>query len=180
MLNILAGQWSNLSSTRKGDCLQCFLLLVGRQEGHPACKKLSGEVLARLSVSNEVQMICIWSSWCRCHPIISCSTKIQNGLPFWCRLTQVVLEKSLLNGYSSSSRKGYCFMKKFCILLLPDSSTRVIQLVISYCSHKPINSFDVLILGVCLLLHTGQRCSTCSRQNWSIIGPVGQYPILQF
>jgi len=22
-----------------------------------------------------------------------CSSKIQNGLPFWCRLTQVVLEK---------------------------------------------------------------------------------------
>jgi len=33
------------------------------------------------------------SSWCHCHPIISCSSKIQNGLPFWCRLTQVVLEK---------------------------------------------------------------------------------------
>ena len=24
------------------------------------------------------------------HPIISCSSKIQNGLPFWCWLTQVV------------------------------------------------------------------------------------------
>ena len=31
-------------------------------------------------------MICIWSSWCHCHPIISLSSKIQNGLPFWCRL----------------------------------------------------------------------------------------------
>jgi len=30
-------------------------LLVGRQEGHPACKKLSGEVLALLSVWSEVQ-----------------------------------------------------------------------------------------------------------------------------
>jgi len=30
-------------------------LLVGRQEWHPACKKLSGGVLARLSVSSEVQ-----------------------------------------------------------------------------------------------------------------------------
>jgi len=29
-------------------------LLVGRQEGHPACKKLSGEVLAWLSVWSEV------------------------------------------------------------------------------------------------------------------------------
>jgi len=30
-------------------------LLIGRQEGHPACKKLSGEVLAWLSVWSEVQ-----------------------------------------------------------------------------------------------------------------------------
>ena len=34
-------------------------LLVGRQEGHPACKKLSGGVLAWLSVWSEVQT-CIW------------------------------------------------------------------------------------------------------------------------
>jgi len=31
-----------------------FTLLVGQQEGHPACKKLSGEVLAWLSVWSEV------------------------------------------------------------------------------------------------------------------------------
>ena len=42
-------------------CLQCFsafsalTLLVGWQEGHPACKKLSGGVLAWLSVWSEVQ-----------------------------------------------------------------------------------------------------------------------------
>ena len=38
-------------------CLQCtaLTLLVGRQEGHPACKKLSVGVLAWLSVWSEVQ-----------------------------------------------------------------------------------------------------------------------------
>jgi len=36
-------------------------LLVGRQEGHPACKKLSGKVLAWLSVWSKVQT-CICSS----------------------------------------------------------------------------------------------------------------------
>jgi len=43
--------------------LQLILLtlLVGRQEGHPACKKLSGGVLAWLSVWSEVQT-CIWPS----------------------------------------------------------------------------------------------------------------------
>ena len=49
-----------------GNSAQCFAfialtLLVGRQEGHPACKKLSGEVLAWLSVWSEVQT-CIWPS----------------------------------------------------------------------------------------------------------------------
>jgi len=36
-------------------------LLVGRQEEHPACKKMSGGVLAWLSVWSEVQT-CIWPS----------------------------------------------------------------------------------------------------------------------
>jgi len=36
-------------------------LLVGRQEGHPACKKLSGGVLAWLSIWSKVQT-CIWLS----------------------------------------------------------------------------------------------------------------------
>jgi len=36
-------------------------LLVGQQEGHSACKKLSGGVLAWLSVWSKVQT-CIWPS----------------------------------------------------------------------------------------------------------------------
>ena len=53
--------------------LQCFAfsaltLLVGWQEGHLACKKLSGGVLAWLSVWSEVQT-CIWPSWCHCHSL---------------------------------------------------------------------------------------------------------------
>jgi len=41
----------------------------------------------------EEEMIGIWFSWCHCQQIISCFIKIQNGLSFWCWLTQVVLEK---------------------------------------------------------------------------------------
>ena len=36
-------------------------LLVGQQEGHPACRKLSGGVLAWLPVWSELQT-CIWPS----------------------------------------------------------------------------------------------------------------------
>jgi len=67
-------------------------LLVGRQEGHPACKKLSGEVMAWLSVWNEVQT-CIWPSWCHCHSLSLASVQSSLVLPFWYRPTRVVLEK---------------------------------------------------------------------------------------
>jgi len=57
-------------------------MLVGHQEDHSACKRLSDQVLAWLSVWSEVQMICIWSSQCNCLPFLSYFTKIQIGLAF--------------------------------------------------------------------------------------------------
>ena len=50
-----------LYTGQSGLAFSALTLLVGRQEGHPACKKLSGGVLARLSVWSEVQT-CIWPS----------------------------------------------------------------------------------------------------------------------
>jgi len=43
------------------NAFSALTLLVGWQEGHPACKKLSGGMLAWLSVWSEVQT-CIWPS----------------------------------------------------------------------------------------------------------------------
>jgi len=43
------------------NAFSALTLLVGRQEGHPACKKLSGGVMAWLSVWSKVQT-CIWPS----------------------------------------------------------------------------------------------------------------------
>ena len=78
-----------------------LMLLVGRQEGHPAGKKLSGGVLASLSVWSKVQT-CIWPSWCHCHSLSLASGKCRlvsrtNGT-FWYRLTWVVPVKGSLNG----------------------------------------------------------------------------------
>ena len=62
------------------------------QKGHPACKKLSGGVLAWLSVWGEMQM-CIWPL-----PLtISCSSKSRLVLPSWYWLTQVDPDKWPLN-----------------------------------------------------------------------------------
>ena len=72
-------------------------LLVGRQEGHPACKKQSGGVLVWLSVWSKVQA-CIRPSWCHCHSLSLASVKSRLVLPFWYRLTRVVPEKGPLNG----------------------------------------------------------------------------------
>jgi len=77
--------------------LIALTLLVGQQEGHPACKKLSGEVLVWLFVWSEVQT-CIRPSWCHYHSLSLASVKSRLVLRFWYRLTQVVPDKGLLNG----------------------------------------------------------------------------------
>ena len=71
-------------------------LLVGRQEGHPACKKLSSGVLVWLSAWSEVQT-CIWPSGFHCHSLSLASVKSRLVLPFWYRLTWVVPDKGPLN-----------------------------------------------------------------------------------
>ena len=72
-------------------------LLVGRQEGHPACKKLSGGVLMWLSVWSKVQT-CIWPSGFHCHLLSLASVKSRLVLPFWYWPTWVVPDKGPLNG----------------------------------------------------------------------------------
>ena len=50
-----------------------------------------------------MQIICIWSSWCHCHPQTPSFLALFKStlvLPFWFQLTQVVLEKRPLNGCS--------------------------------------------------------------------------------
>jgi len=69
-------------------------VLVVCQDEYPAYKKFSNEVMAWLSVWNEVQMICIWPSQCHCHLIISSFIKIQIGLTFTMPAYHTVLKSS--------------------------------------------------------------------------------------
>jgi len=71
-------------------------MLFGRQEGHPACKKLewwgAGVVFCqeRGADLHTAQLMPL--------PLtVSCFSKIQIGLPFWYWLTRVVPEKGPLN-----------------------------------------------------------------------------------
>ena len=83
-------------------------LLVGWQEGHPACKKTewwgAGMVicLERRADLHMAQLMPL--------PLtVSCFSKIQIGITFWYRLTWVVLDKGPLNG---------CVCLCMCVLLL--------------------------------------------------------------
>ena len=64
--------------------------LGGRKGIRPV--KTEWWVLAWLSVWSEMQT-CIWPSWCHCHSLSLASVKSRLVLPFWYRLTQVVLDK---------------------------------------------------------------------------------------
>ena len=66
-------------------CLHAFsalTLLVGHQEEHPACKKLSVRCWHDYLSGARCKWFCIWSSCCHCHPVISCFIKIQIALTF--------------------------------------------------------------------------------------------------
>ena len=64
------------------------VLLVGRQEGHPACKKPSWWVAG---------MVILQLHMAQCHSLSLASVKSRLVLPFWYRLTRVVPEKGPLN-----------------------------------------------------------------------------------
>jgi len=64
-----------------GLAFSALTLLVGWQEGHPACKKLSGRVLVRLSVWSEVQT-CIMVQLMPLPLTLSCFSKIQIGFTY--------------------------------------------------------------------------------------------------
>jgi len=72
-------------------------LLVGRQEGHPACKKTEwwgAGVVICLERGADLHMAQLMPL-----PLtVFAPVKSRLVLPFWYRLTQVVLEKRPLNG----------------------------------------------------------------------------------
>jgi len=70
-------------------------MVICRERGANDFLRLRFSMLADTARVTNVRIIIIiiWSNWCHCYPIICRSSKIQNCLPFWCWLTQVVLEK---------------------------------------------------------------------------------------
>ena len=107
------------------------ILLVGQQEGHPACKKLIGGVLAWLSVWSEMQT-CIWPSWCHCH---SCFSKIQIGFTF------------LVLAYPGSPGKGPlngCVLRVLSFVVAGEHSANIHRCIVAYISDSFLLSSALL------------------------------------
>ena len=94
-----------------------LMLLVGRQEGNPACKKLSGWVLTWLSVWSKVQT-CIWPSWCHCHSLSLASVKS--------RLVFTFLVPAHLGSPGKRAVKRVCVC--VCVRLVTITTVTIIQL----------------------------------------------------
>ena len=73
-------------------------LLVGRQEGHPACKKTAEWSGAGVVICLERGADLHMAQLMPLPLTVSCFSKIQIVLPFWYRLTRVVLDKGPSNG----------------------------------------------------------------------------------
>ena len=83
-------------STNSPSVLWCCWF--GGRNGIRPVKKLEWWMLVLLSVCSKVQTF-ISPSWCQCHSLSLASGKSRLVLPFWYRLTQIVPDKGLLNGY---------------------------------------------------------------------------------
>jgi len=138
-------------------------LLVGWQEGHPACKNLSGGVLAWLSIWNEVQT-CILPSWCHCHSLSLVSVKSRLVLPVWYRLTQVVLVKGPLNGCVCVCVTNRWFAS---VTDFPDFSDSMSSLQAVKSFRLELDLVYQIIKEYCHLTESGKRIVICWILIWS-------------
>jgi len=84
-------------------------------------------------------MICTWSGWCRCHPIVSCLIEIQNGSLFL-----VFLQDVHCCGASS-------------VLILPDYL--YLQLIFDFHSYSRLGKIPQMRISGVVFLQS--RCPSC-------------------
>jgi len=156
-------------------------LLVGRQEGHPACKKLSGGVLASLSVCSEVQT-CIWPSWCHCHSLSLASVKSRLVLPFRYQLTRVVSDRGPLNGCVCVLHVLIVHLSKiigFLSICLTDFGVvfKLYSQWKSACHKKGCNGFATYSVLISSDVSMSFSLSKNVRLKWCMLSNIGQYAV---
>ena len=112
-------------------------LLVGRQEGHPACKKLDVSLLVMI----WLELCTSYSSSCHHSPPPSSLASIESRMEmFWRRLTRLS-QCSML--YCSVASSHQCFEQH--------AACRVASVLISKC-HKDVESAVILMVNRLLAL----------------------------
>ena len=150
------------------------MLLVGRQEEHPAgkiewwgvgvviCLQWGADCL-------YVVQLCMRSSWCHCHPKTPSSLawfKSRLVLPFWYMLAQVVLEKRPLNGCSSVVVVSTVGENCSIFLDSPVWGWNVLSTIAVYvCSEICLQCFMPSVLWHCWL---GGRKGIRPVKNWAV------------
>ena len=138
-------------------------LLVGWQEGHPACKKLNGGVLSWLFVWREVQT-CIWPSGFHCHSLSFAPVKSRLVLPFWYRLTWVVSDKRAIKRVCVCVRACVCI----CDYLMTICSVVWMQMPLSGNISVTVNYRTNVIKVQSYLLCLFVLCDVLTRLVWHI------------
>ena len=150
-----------LRPQRRRLAFSALTLLVGRQEGHPACKNLSGWVLAWLSVWSEVQT-CIRPGWCHCRSLSLASGKSRLVLPFWYRLAWVVPDKGPLNVCVCVRRRRRRI-----------SSTNCVEFPAVFRR----NPWKIGLFKSCFILHSLQRSTNSKLQHGQQMGTFTPYKL---
>jgi len=134
-------------------------LLVGRQEGHPACKKLGSGVLAWLSVWSEVL-----THMAQLMPLpltVSCSSKMQTGFTF------------LVPAHMGSPGQGA--VKRVCVCVCVCACVRA---CVRACIYSPAVALS-LTLAPCYTYHSllthflTCTSSCCSYPDWFYLSGTG-------
>ena len=137
--------WSLLLDSLPSVLWRCWL---GGRKGIRPEKNLSGGVLAWLSVWSEMQT-CTWPHWCHCHSLPLASIKSRLVLPFWYRLTWVVLEKEPLNA---------CVC--YCLTVYAVLWDLKIHFVVLASCWWAVDVFWIVLIGSLSFL-IGPLCATC-------------------
>jgi len=82
-------------------------------------------VLAWVSVWSDVQMTCIWSSWCHCHPIISASEKSRTVYPSGTGLPGLSWKKAVKRLLLLLYSINHAWLYKVCCLYLSSKASDV-------------------------------------------------------
>jgi len=117
-------------------------------------------MLVWLSLWNEVQIICILSSWCHYHLVISCCSKIQIGLTFLVPAYQVVVEgKKVKSTIPHEECWWGAHLLYLALSLQVDSGTPVKSVARGHCNARPTVTFPF----------AGHRCPTTDTKLYCLV-----------